>query len=543
MTWKPALAPLALAPFALALCAAAAAAQAPDAFLPLTAPVELAPGEPDRQAGALVFRGGVEIAPDKADIGGISSLHWHDGALFAVADDGRWIEFSLDEVGARLIDVSGVRLGPLRDAGGRMLDAKRRGDAEGLTQLPSGEWLIAFEQEHRIWRYADLAGPATGTETGAGALVAGAAPNTGLETLAAYPGGLLACGEWADPARPNCLRISDGAPATPFHLAAPEGIAAAGGVPTDAACRADGTCYVLMRSYNASEGNRAAVIELAPDNSATTLAVLAPPLVLDNFEGLALREEPGKAFLYLASDDNFRNCERVKRPGCQRSLLMKFELPRPEAEAAPPAPADFARAPASRPGVRPYPDAPHVDVVLETSLGPVTIALETGRAPITAGNFLRYVDEKRFDGKTFYRAMELAGPRQPSGLVQGGVINDPRRVLPPIPHEPTSVTGLTHTHGALSMAMNAPGTADGDFFVMVEDQTGFDADPAASNPVWQSGYAAFGYVTGGMEVIAAILARPRDPEAGEGVMKGQLLAEPVTIISARRAAAPTAPQP
>jgi cyclophilin family peptidyl-prolyl cis-trans isomerase len=126
--------------------------------------------------------------------------------------------------------------------------------------------------------------------------------------------------------------------------------------------------------------------------------------------------------------------------------------------------------------------------------------------------------------------------------VQAGVVNDPKRVLPKIAHEPTSTTGLTHTHGALSMAMNAPGDADGDFFIMIEDQTGFDADPSASDPAWQAGYAAFGYVTGGMDVIAAILAAPRDPNRGEGIMKGQIIAEPVQIIAARRAVA-SAPQP
>jgi cyclophilin family peptidyl-prolyl cis-trans isomerase len=535
MTWMRALAPL-----ACALLAAPASAQAPDAFLPMTTPVEIAPGEPERRIGALVFRGGVEISPDKPGIGGISGLEWHDGALFAVTDDGRWLELAVSEVGTRLVDVAGVRLGPLLDAGGKALDAKKRGDAESLTRLASGEWLVGFEQEHRIWRYGNLEGPATGTDTRAAALVAGAAPNEGIETLAAYAGGLLACGEWVDPARPNCLRITD-ATAQDFHLPAPDGIAEVGGVPTDAACRADGTCFVLFRSFTPGKGNRAAVVELAPNGDSRTLAVLAPPLLLDNFEGLALREEPGRTFLYMISDDNLQNCERVKRPGCQRTLLMKFELPRPP-EAAAPAPAEFARALTGRPATRPLPEAAHVDVVLETSLGPVTIALETERAPITAGNFLRYVDEKRFDGVTFYRAMDLGGARQPSGLVQAGVVNDPKRVLPKIAHEPTSTTGLTHTHGALSMAMNAPGNADGDFFIMIEDQTGFDADPSASDPAWQAGYAAFGYVTGGMDVIAAILAAPRDPNRGEGIMKGQIIAEPVRIVAARRAVA-SAPQP
>lgn len=529
-----------LAPLALALAPAPLAARAPDAFLPMTAPAELEPGAGEREVGALTFRGGVEIAPDKADIGGLSGLTWHEGALFAVTDDGRWMELTIDEIAGRLVDVSGVRLGPLLGAKGEALDARKRGDAEALTRLASGEWLVAFEQEHRIWRYADLEGAATGSEDSAAALTAGAQPNAGLETLAAYPGGWIACGEWVDPARPNCLRVSD-AGAQAFHLAAPEGIAAAGGVPTDADCTADGTCYVLFRSYNPGEGNRAAIIALAPDGTTRTLALLAPPMVLDNFEGLAVREAGGRTALFLVSDDNLQNCERVKKAGCQRSLLYKFEITPPPGTPAPSATGSASAAaplPTGRPATRPHPEAASVAVVLQTALGPITIAVETQRAPVTAANFLRYVDEKRFDGTTFYRAMTIEGERQPAGLVQAGTRGDPKRVRPHIAHEPTTVTGLTHSHGALSMAMNVPGEADGDFFIVVEDQKGLDADPAASDPAWAAGYAVFGYVTEGMDVVAAILAAPRDPAAGDGYMKGQMLAPQIKVISARRA--PTA---
>ncbi len=524
---------------ALLLSLAAPALAEPEEFLPLTAPAELSAGEPDKEVGELIFRGGVEIMPDKAGIGGISGLEWHDGALHAVSDDGRWLVLSPEDVAGRLVDVSAITLGPLLDAKGGKLGAKERGDAEAITRLPDGAWLVAFEQDHRIWRYANLAGAATGIESGAAALAASAEANGGIETLAAYAGGLLACGEWVDDARPNCLRITpEGAQA--FHLAAPAGIAEAGGVPTDAACKADGTCYVLFRSYRPSEGNRAAVVELGRDGAPRTLAVLAPPLLLDNFEGLAVREDAGGTFLYLVSDDNFRNCDGAARAGCQRTLLMKFLIKGTAPVAA--APEVVAAAPPTpetgRPGKRPFPEAASVSVVLTTELGDITIALETERAPITARNFLRYVDEKRFDGTVFYRAMRLDREPRPNGLLQGGTRWEARRVLPGIAHEPTSQTGLTHTHGALSMAMGEPGTANGDFSIMIEDQTGLDADPAASDPVWKNGYAVFGYVTAGMDVVAAIHGTPIDPDKGEGWMKGEMLAKPVTIISARRAPAP-----
>ncbi len=173
------------------------------------------------------------------------------------------------------------------------------------------------------------------------------------------------------------------------------------------------------------------------------------------------------------------------------------------------------------------------DVVLQTTMGEITIALETERAPITANNFLRYVEEDRFDGTVFYRAMPLTWGDQPNGLIQGGTQWDPDRVLPGIAHEPTTVTGLTHTRGAVSMAMGEPGTANGDFSIMLGDQSGLDARPDSDDPVWRNGYAVFGYVINGMDVVEAIHAAPVDPEKGESWMKGQMLAEPVVIMEAR----------
>lgn len=178
------------------------------------------------------------------------------------------------------------------------------------------------------------------------------------------------------------------------------------------------------------------------------------------------------------------------------------------------------------------------EVVLETELGEITVALETERAPATAGNFLRYVDEGRFDGTVFYRAMPLDWGEQPNGLVQGGTQNDPERIRPPIPHEPTSRTGVLHTQGALSMARMEPGSATGDFSIMLQDMPGLDADPEGETEDIRLGYAAFGHVTEGMEVVRAIFAAPVDPEKGEGWMKGQMLADPVRIIRARRVNAP-----
>ena len=173
-------------------------------------------------------------------------------------------------------------------------------------------------------------------------------------------------------------------------------------------------------------------------------------------------------------------------------------------------------------------------ILIETSMGDITVSLETERAPITAGNFLRYVDEDRFDGTKFYRAMHLDYGEPPNGLLQGGTQMHPDRVRDPIAHEPTSETGLSHTNGALSMARYAPGSATGDFSIMIKDQIGLDANPASPDPSLQAGFAVFGYVIDGMDVVHAIHAAPIDPDKGEGWMKGQLLADPVEIIDMRR---------
>ena len=523
---------------ALLLALAAPALAQSESFLPLTEPVEIAQGEPEKQVGALIYRGGVAIAPDKAGIGGISGLEWHDGRLYAVTDDGRWLVMTPEDVQGRLVDVSEVTLGPLLDERGKKLGNKERGDAEAITFDPAHGWLVAFEQEHRISRYQDLAGPAEAFDAFLSPALVPTAPNNGYETLASYAGGAILCVEDYTPGQGNCRHVLDG---TAREVAPPAPIAEHGGAPTDAACLDDDVCYILFRSYKPGYGNRAAIVALSREFEPTTLAIFDAPLMLDNFEGLAVRKDAGGTFLYLVSDDNFRNCDTKPGSGCQRTLLMKFLIdgtqPAPAA-----APQVIAAAPPTletgRPGKRPFPEAASVAVVLTTELGAITIALETERAPVTAKNFLRYVDEKRFDGTVFYRAMRLDREPRPNGLLQGGTQFDPKRILPPIAHEPTTQTGLTHTHGALSMAMGEPGSANGDFSIMIEDQTGLNADPAASDPVWKNGYAVFGYVTAGMDVVAAIHATAIDPDKGEGWMKGEMLAKPVKIISARRAPVP-----
>jgi peptidyl-prolyl cis-trans isomerase A (cyclophilin A) len=213
-----------------------------------------------------------------------------------------------------------------------------------------------------------------------------------------------------------------------------------------------------------------------------------------------------------------------------KGLLIALATLAAPAFAQAPAPAS-ALAPAPAAAVTPAPKPATVKVTLTTSEGPILIEVETQRAPITAGNFLRYVDQKRMDNTSFYRASKV--PNMPElGLVQGGVRYDPKKVLPPIRHEPTTQTGLKHTDGTISMGRNTPGTAAGDFFIIVGDMPYMDADP--SQPGDNAGYAAFGHVVEGMDLVKRIMAAPISPTAGEGIMKGEMLAQPVKILTARR---------
>jgi peptidyl-prolyl cis-trans isomerase A (cyclophilin A) len=169
-------------------------------------------------------------------------------------------------------------------------------------------------------------------------------------------------------------------------------------------------------------------------------------------------------------------------------------------------------------------------VAIDTSVGRIVVALDRVHAPITTANFLHYVDTHRLDGESFYRAMHVPGTGQ-GGLIQGGVRSDARKLYPPIAHEPTSQTGLHNVAGAISMANSGPGTARADFFILLSDMPGLDAGGPGGDA---NGFAAFGHVIEGMDVVKKISDSPTSPTKGEGAMKGQMLDPAVKIIKASR---------
>ena len=178
----------------------------------------------------------------------------------------------------------------------------------------------------------------------------------------------------------------------------------------------------------------------------------------------------------------------------------------------------------SAPAVAATPGVVHVKLV--TTAGPIVLALDARHAPKTVANFMNYVDDGRFDGTTFYRASRRKGDAA-HGLIQGGIGQDARRILDPIPIEPTTKTGIHHTDGAISMAHGPdPNSAGGNFSIMVGDNPSLDARGSFL------GFAAFGHVVSGMDVVKRILAQPTG--GGEGEMKGQMLLKRVKILKAVR---------
>lgn len=171
-----------------------------------------------------------------------------------------------------------------------------------------------------------------------------------------------------------------------------------------------------------------------------------------------------------------------------------------------------------------------VRVRISTSHGDIDILVDTTRAPVTAANFLTYVDAGLYDGGRFHRATRpdnynTAPPNRPMmELIQGGINPEKKgQGFPPIPLERTSVTGLKHVRGIVSMARGGPDTATSDFFILLDDQPSLDFGGRRFDD--NQGAAAFGAVVTGLDVVTRIQQQP---------VTGQNLTPPVTIASVKR---------
>jgi hypothetical protein len=293
--------------------------------------IELDPLHPDRRTvGPLEFLAGYELSSESENWGGLSGMVVSaDGKLLtAVADTGRWYRIGMEHDSAgRLTGFMGAESGWLLDTQGQPPKEKVYGDAESITALPDGNFLVAYENRHRLWLYKQ---PAEGNPLEQPAVVAGAPAgiaklprNGGIEAMARLPSGeyLLLSesgvtddgdrrgwigqrGTWAE------LRL---APMGSFE-------------PSDLALLPDGDLLLLERRVSLLEGfvNRLSLIDGAAVKPGAILeprqiAILAAPLSVDNFEAVAARQAPdGSTLIYVLSDDNQRML--------QRTLLLQFRL-------------------------------------------------------------------------------------------------------------------------------------------------------------------------------------------------------------------------
>jgi len=168
-----------------------------------------------------------------------------------------------------------------------------------------------------------------------------------------------------------------------------------------------------------------------------------------------------------------------------------------------------------------------VRVIVDTSVGAIELEVDLTHAPVTAANFLKYVDAGLYDGGRFHRTVRL--DNQPNNdvkieVIQGAANAERRReFLPPIALERTNVTGLSHQDGTVSMARTGPDSARDEFFICLGDQPSLDFAGARNRD--GQGFAAFGRVVGGMDVVRKIQISPAE---------GQTLAPPIAIRSVRR---------
>lgn len=289
-----------------------------------TRPVPLNAEAPDQTStGKLRYRGGIAVRGDDPAFGGLSALGVSaDGArMIALTDQGR--RFAAHLVYAENGDLAGLRrthLDTLAGLDGDALKAKSESDAESMSAGVEGEIIVAFERRHRIWRY--MPGEVVPEPLPPPDELAAMPQNSGIEALTLLNDGrLLAVTEGLNTAGDAVAWISDIDGWSVMTYAASGGFKVTG-----AATLAGGDVLVLERRFTLRDGvaariRRVKAADIAPGARLrpTLVGELRPPLSVDNFEGIDVRQAPdGRTFVYIVSDDNFN--------AVQRTLLMMFEL-------------------------------------------------------------------------------------------------------------------------------------------------------------------------------------------------------------------------
>jgi hypothetical protein len=293
-------------------------------------PLPLNPADPtQRVVGRLEYRGGLHLVSDHPAFGGISSLRVLPGGerIAAVTDEGHWLSARLVQKKGVLAGLEDVEMGPLLNPDGKPPDGKDSHDAESLALLPDGSFVVGFEREHRLLRY-----PA-GTGRPDGVPVPVPSPpgleqapfNGGIEALVVLRGGALFALTEYGIERDQVVGWTEG-PDRWKRL----GLRFEGALrPSDGAALPRGDVLILERAYNPERGVVSVRIRQVPHGlirpgaalGGRLVAEFAPPLTLDNYEGIAThRDRRGEVHVYVVSDDNFNPAQR------QRTLLLKFAL-------------------------------------------------------------------------------------------------------------------------------------------------------------------------------------------------------------------------
>lgn len=282
--------------------------------------VALNPDMPAQRAvGRLTYLGGWAIRSNDRRFGGISAMHVADGRVLALSDSGLLFRFALPGRDAR----GAVSIVPLPVGPGSAL-SKRDRDSEAMAVDGDRVW-VAFERQNAVWRYRD--GFSRGDSSAQPRAMAGWPANAGSEAIVRLRDGrfLLFSEGRMRPDGTSEVLLFAGDPAVPGTRARVLGHRAPAGYRiTDAALLPDGRLALLHRKFSVMEGV-AALVSLAQSApgadgiiAGREIAMLAPPLTVDNMEALSVTRDKGRTILWIASDDNFN--------GFQRTLLMAFAL-------------------------------------------------------------------------------------------------------------------------------------------------------------------------------------------------------------------------
>lgn len=273
--------------------------------------------------GQLIYRGGILLKSSNEDFGGFSALGISsDGIrLLALSDRGRQFSAQLiyNKTG-KLIGITGATLDKIFAPGGAPLLNKSLADVESMSPGVNGEIIVSFERQHRIWRYMPNnpepipLPPPSGLE---------ALPeNRGIEALTLlYDGSLLAISEGNTEASETIGWVSNTNGWSPLTYKLNDKF-----LPTGAATFGNGDVIILERYFNLAEGNKIRIRQISRNTiipgaelQGTLLAELIKPMIVDNFEGIEVRQTlDGRKYIYLISDDNFNPL--------QSTYLLMFEL-------------------------------------------------------------------------------------------------------------------------------------------------------------------------------------------------------------------------